>query len=779
MLQLKCITRDNSSPIVKPSVYFTCHQKDFDRSFKRICDEILNLQDCAIYYVENANKRVISDNMEEIGKCNLFIIPVSLRLLTEINMPIMLDVAYAREHNIPILPIILERGLEPLYSREDKLGELQYLDITFEDSTELSFSERLECYLSSALLSAEKVSAASDAAKKYSLDDALAGDISADDKYLVGLAYFYGAGVEIDRANGLALIKQAAEKDSIGANSVLYELYSWGIYVDTDYDVALEYAKHYSALCLAAEGEASELYLTAQSKLSDAYLYTGELKSAISIAYRASETIKEVFSPTHPLTRKIFLQLAKLSRMIPNGDVMLSLASDVARYYLETPDVNDADRLAVLINLAMAHREVEDFENAMILFENIYDDAKAQLGEEHPASLDCLGNIGSVKLQTEKYEEALKIIEPLYEVKSRVLGKDNPNTWDTLHEIAMIYSNLGDSERAEEIYSEVIELINDAWGANHPEMIPTLQNKLEVCVVLGDNDKINDTLESIYKCLTTLYGEYSIKAVNIAQALAKRYIESGLYLAAISRLDVVIQSTCDIPEYAGHAENAMKQIEYCIHRINDTSIDAFENGYLDKALVIQKQVYELRSTYLGSKHKDTIISQNDIAVLNYKLGNIDEALEDFEYLYELQSATLADTDEAIISTLGNITKICLNIEDYKKAVSYLAKKHDVECRAFSEVSMPAFDTIDLLCKSCIMVIDKGDTSVFTTELVGAYNGKILKIFKDIVNLYLSAEEYSAARKIYEIIYRYYSEVEGIDSQNALEYKASIDEIPMD
>ena len=71
---------------------------------------------------------------------------------------------------------------------------------------------------------------------------------------------------------------------------------------------------------------------------------------------------------------------------------------------------------------------------------------------------------------------------------------------------------------------------------------------------------------------------------------------------------------------------------------------------------------------------------------------------------------------------------------------------------------------------------KGDIAIFTTSLVGAYDGKILKIFKDIVNFLVSAEEYSAARVIYDIIYRYYSETEGADSKNALEIKASLDDI---
>jgi hypothetical protein len=76
----------------------------------------------------------------------------------------------------------------------------------------------------------------------------------------------------------------------------------------------------------------------------------------------------------------------------------------------------------------------------------------------------------------------------------------------------------------------------------------------------------------------------------------------------------------------------------------------------------------------------------------------------------------------------------------------------------------------------MMAIEQNDLAVFTNELIGSYNCKVLNIFKDIVGMYISAEEYLTARVIYDIIYRYYSETEGADSKNALEIKASLDDI---
>ena len=43
-------TKGNSSPSGKPRVYFTCHPDDFDRYFDKICEDIFQTHDCAIYY---------------------------------------------------------------------------------------------------------------------------------------------------------------------------------------------------------------------------------------------------------------------------------------------------------------------------------------------------------------------------------------------------------------------------------------------------------------------------------------------------------------------------------------------------------------------------------------------------------------------------------------------------------------------------------------------------------------------------------------------------------
>ena len=49
MATFACKTRGNSSPQGKPRVFFCCHPADFSAYFAEITDEVLALQNCAIF----------------------------------------------------------------------------------------------------------------------------------------------------------------------------------------------------------------------------------------------------------------------------------------------------------------------------------------------------------------------------------------------------------------------------------------------------------------------------------------------------------------------------------------------------------------------------------------------------------------------------------------------------------------------------------------------------------------------------------------------------------
>lgn len=167
MATFKVKTKNKVDVDKKPRVYFTCHPDNFETCFQKICNDIFKTHDCAIYYTHDMTEAIGSEEREvDLGRINLFVVPVTSALLTTPNRAMDEDIPHAFAKHIPILPILMESGIDELYSKPDKFGQLQYLNPHSQDFTEIFYAEKLKKYLESVLISdklATRVRAAFDA----------------------------------------------------------------------------------------------------------------------------------------------------------------------------------------------------------------------------------------------------------------------------------------------------------------------------------------------------------------------------------------------------------------------------------------------------------------------------------------------------------------------------------------------------------------------------------------------------------------------------------------
>ncbi len=119
-------TGDNSAfPQGKPRVYLGCHPADASASLSRVCNALLAAADCAVYYAEDMAGSIPEE--AELSRMELFVFPVSRRALTERNRALEEDYPYAKRKGLPVLPILLEPGLDTLCAR--RFGETEFVDI--------------------------------------------------------------------------------------------------------------------------------------------------------------------------------------------------------------------------------------------------------------------------------------------------------------------------------------------------------------------------------------------------------------------------------------------------------------------------------------------------------------------------------------------------------------------------------------------------------------------------------------------------------------------------
>ena len=154
MAKLGVKTRGNSSSQGKRRVWFCAHPMDYKTFFEPISEEILSKQNCAIYYDAEPEKDWDAESFyADLSQMNLFVMPVTTRLLTTDNRALTVEFVYAQEHHIPVLPLMQESGLEELFNQ--KCGDIQFLVKNERDVTAISYDEKLEKFLSSVLIGDE------------------------------------------------------------------------------------------------------------------------------------------------------------------------------------------------------------------------------------------------------------------------------------------------------------------------------------------------------------------------------------------------------------------------------------------------------------------------------------------------------------------------------------------------------------------------------------------------------------------------------------------------
>lgn len=158
-------TRGDSSPQGKPKVYFCCHPDDFGYLFEEISNEILAEQNCSVWYADPVDAVRDEEFLNDLSQMQLFVMPVTAKLLYLKNHAIDVEFPFAVEHHIPILPLMQESDLEGIFNQ--KCADLQFLDKNARDATAIPYEEKFRAYLSSVLIGDELAQKVRDAFDAY------------------------------------------------------------------------------------------------------------------------------------------------------------------------------------------------------------------------------------------------------------------------------------------------------------------------------------------------------------------------------------------------------------------------------------------------------------------------------------------------------------------------------------------------------------------------------------------------------------------------------------
>jgi len=674
MIELKYKTRGNSSSQGKPRVYFSCHPKDFKAYFEKISDEILKEQNCAIWYNDDIpyvlDVDCETDLNEKLADMQLFVIPVTLKLLTEKSRTIDYDLQFAIEHHIPILPLIQESNLEELFAK--KFGDIQYLDSESisKDSTAISYNERLSKYLSSVLIGdelASKIRAAFDAYiflsyrkkdRKYAQElMRLIHKIEFCRDFAIWYDEYLVPGEDFNNA-----IAEALKKSELFALVVTPSLLELNNYIiEHEYPMAQKYEKTILPI---------ELVETDKVKLSELYkkipevtdVRNDELFASVLIeSMRKVATRKDKDNPEH----NFFIGLAYLSGI----DVEVDHEKAVG-LIANAAENGVCEAIKKLVYMYRNGEAIEkNFEVALKWQNNLCDILCEEYEKGQDACtcnnyVDSLLDLSEFYIEQHNYCSARDVLKKALQVCEATLEKYNDS--DTKHLLFVTYFNLivifkdTDKKKAKEIGEIFCNKSNEIYFEN-----PSQEIKYDMyisyltlgCLYLDERElsKALKYLQESYKILNEM-DESETKSYDLANVLC--YLGDVLY---------------------------------------------FEKEY-DKAHSYFVESIEIRKSLASENY--SFKNRRNLAIGYSKLGRIAEASGDYEKAIEFYNDDLKLTKELADETLRfdaflelslcyeNLGHIYGECGKYKKAKMYWLQCQEILTKLY-EVAKTNKITIDI------------------------------------------------------------------------------------
>ena len=758
MVSFKVETKNKVDINKKPRVYFTCHPDDFEKYFRKVCDDIFKTHDCAIYYTEDMTEIMAEDEKEiDLGRNNLFIAPVTYRLLSTPNRAMDEDIPYALKKHIPVLPIMMESGIDEFYSKPNKFGELQYLNPYSSDLTEIPYKEKLKKYLESILISDEmtrRVRAAFDAYiflsyrkkdRKYanelmrlihSIPECRDTAVWFDEFLTPGESFKENIEKTLDSCKLFTLLitPQLLEK-VIDKNGTEQDNYV----ISTELPLARKKAKEGHISILAVEMAKTNKDSLRTLKIED-YVNINEDHFRYSV-YKAVTA---------------FVTFPNDS---PEHDFLIGLA------YLEGIDMEiDRERGIELISSAALAGLPEamfklykiysegigvdlDYKKATIWINKYYDYMVFHFGEEHSQTLFAINAVANLYNKSGCYEKALAFSEKAYKLRCKLYGEDHTNTFLSLATLASSYCGLGNYKKGLELNEKAYILCCKNLGEEHPYTLTVLSNLSCNYGKTGDYKTSLELEKKVYILRCKLFGEKHPDTLMSLNNLACSYGYMEDYKKACELEEKAYTLRCQVLGQS-HPDTQMSLSNLAeFHRLL---------GDYNKAIELGKQAYLKRRQALGEEHPDTLISLNNLAFHYGNLGYHNKQEEILKEVYELRCVVLGKEHPETLATLNDLYTVHNTIDKNKNEIETLEKNtlHEInvlgmenpKCAVLLTALAFNYNEFDF-CKHVVTIVETAYN--LNRQMLGEKNNITLELLSKLARFYELDYNFESAIPLYE------------------------------
>ncbi len=339
--------------------------------------------------------------------------------------------------------------------------------------------------------------------------------------------------------------------------------------------------------------------------------------------------------------------------------------------------------------VANTYRKIGLYESAMPLQEQALKTRRQELGDDHPATLTSIGNMGVLLVSMGKNEEALPFLREALESRRRVLGDDHRSTLSSINNMGHLLQAMGKLKEAEPYYRENLEGSRRVLGDNHPSTLTSIGNMGVLLVSMGKFEEAEPYFREALEDRRRVLGDdhpNTLASINNMGALLKK----------MGKLEEAE------PYYREDLEGSRRVLGDS-HPSTLTSIDNMGGllrsmGKLGEAEPYLREALEGTRRVLGNDHPDTLISIDNMGGLLRRMGKLKEAGLFYREAMEGKRRVLGDGHPDTLTTIGNMGLLMSKLGRHDEGVDLLLEAHQLLAEGFGGDHKRTIGCIKLLIK---------------------------------------------------------------------------------
>jgi serine/threonine protein kinase len=291
-----------------------------------------------------------------------------------------------------------------------------------------------------------------------------------------------------------------------------------------------------------------------------------------------------------------------------------------------------------------------------------------ELGEENPATLRNIADIGWVAGLQGDYAEAEALERRALEVQRRVLGPEHRDTLHSISSLARTYLDEGKYTQAEDMDSQTLAIRERVLGPAHPDTLGSMNNLASDYYFDRKYSQAEGLYAQTVEIKKRVLGPEHPGTLASMSNQAASFAKEQKYVQA-EALDIEILAIRRRVLGPEHPDT--------LASMNNLATVYDDERKFDQAETLLTQVLKIKMRVLGSDHPDTATTLYNLANVYFRQGKYAQAEALYGQTLEIQRRVLGPDHPETVETLYNLGCVAARRGDRDKAIAILSQSVDL------------------------------------------------------------------------------------------------------